>query len=304
MEQEIQTIGQIMTSIPEKKDGSNLTREDLENKEAESLFVKKEKFCEFCGKELEQRYWRANGVIKYFPAWQECDCEQAQAEKHREIEERENQERQAKLAEAEERRNKKIKKLLGESGMTPRAQNCQFAGYQLNIANENAFRICKNYSENFNQLKNKARNGLFLAGPCGVGKSHLAFSIANSLINKGKSVISMTMIDLLMNIKNSYSIEKMTEKEILKIYEDCSLLVIDDLGKEKPTEWALQMIYTIIDRRYNALKPIVVTTNYTASDLIERLTIGKDASSSAAIVDRLYEMCEYVPIEGISFRRK
>ena len=208
-----------MTSIPEKKDGSNLTREDLENKSIKSEFAKKEKFCKFCGKELEQRCWRANGITKYFPVWQECDCEQAQAAKQREIEEQENQERQAKLAEAGERRNKRIKKLLGESGMTPRAKNCQFEGYQLNIANENAFKICKNYSENFNQLKNQVRNGLFLAGPCGVGKSHLAFSIANFLINKGKAVISMTMIDLLMNIKNSYSVEKMTEKDILKILD-------------------------------------------------------------------------------------
>ena len=79
-----------MTSIPEKKDGSNLTREDLENKSIKSEFAKKEKFCKFCGKELEQRCWRANGITKYFPVWQECDCEQAQAAKQREIEEQEN----------------------------------------------------------------------------------------------------------------------------------------------------------------------------------------------------------------------
>ena len=113
----------------------------------------------------------------------------------------------------------------------------------------------------------------------------------------------MTMIDLLLQIKNSYSAENINEKEILKIYEDCTLLIIDDLGKEKPTEWALQMIYSIIDKRYNSLKPIVVTTNYTASELINRMTISSDKSSAEAIVDRLFEICEYIPITGDSFRK-
>ena len=113
----------------------------------------------------------------------------------------------------------------------------------------------------------------------------------------------MTMIDLLLKIKSSFNAynDKMTEEQILKIYTDCALLVIDDLGKEKPTEWALQMIYSVIDRRYNALKPIIVTTNFTASELIKRFG---DSSIGNAIVDRLFEICQYVPIEGESYRKR
>ena len=64
------------------------------------------------------------------------------------------------------------------------------------------------------------------------------------------------------------------------------------------------MIYTIIDRRYNAIKPIIVTTNYGANELIQRFTFNGDSSTGSAIVDRLFEMCEYLPIKGESYRKR
>lgn len=276
---------------------------EVQNMIEKTVGVETKKVCEFCGKELEQIFWKQNNIKFYAPAWKKCSCPAALEKLNAEKKAQEEAEKERLLAEREERRKNRISRLLGASGMSARAKNCLFEGYQLNIYNEKAFQICKSYTEKFNTIKKENKNGLFIAGPCGVGKSHLANAIANDLIRKGQSVISMTMIDLLLQIKNSYSAENINEKEILKIYEDCTLLIIDDLGKEKPTEWALQMIYSIIDKRYNSLKPIVVTTNYTASELINRLTISSDKSSAEAIVDRLFEICEYIPITGDSFRK-
>jgi len=281
----------MMTNTILKTDGAN-------------PFTKTPKYCEFCGEELVQTSFMHGTQRKYVPSWQPCECKQAKAARDNIRKVLRQKEREEKAIKSENRRKEKIEALLGTSGMSPRAKNCVFEGYQLNIYNSDAFNLCKKYSENFDSIKKTKKNGIFLAGPCGVGKSHLAYSIANSLINKGQSVISMTMIDLLMHIRRSYdSSGQKSESDILKVYEDCTLLVIDDLGKEKPTEWTLSMIYTIIDRRYNSYKPVIVTTNYSAGELIDRLTIGADSSSAHAIVDRLFETCIYVPIKGESFRR-
>ena len=275
---------------------------------AGSKFRKIEKFCSFCGKELEQVSYTHNGQKMYYPAYKDCDCPQAVSEKEKaleiermQIEQEKKQkeiERQQRLAEEEKR---KINELFGNSGMSRRAMSCLFKDYEQTEGNTMAFKSCTNYAKDFELALRNKRNGLFITGGCGVGKSHLAFATANYLIKNGYSVIAMTMIDLLLKLKSSFNGGKRTEEEILKIYEDCDLLIIDDLGKEKPTEWALQMIYSIVDRRYNAYKPIIITTNFNADELIKKLG---DSSIANAIMDRLFEICNYVSIEGESYRKR
>ena len=264
-------------------------------------FVKQVKCCEFCGAELEQISFPFNGTIKYVPGYKACQCEQAKAKKEEQAQAKRTEIELEKQQKAEERKKRKIQELFGNSGMSKRALRCTFENYQPTFENGDAVRICSEYVKDFDIISRENKNGLFITGSCGVGKSHIAFAVANALIEKGNSAIAMTMIDLLLKIKSSFNDEGQSEEQILKIYEDCSLLVIDDLGKEKPTEWALQMIYAIIDRRYNAMKPIIVTTNFNASELIKQFG---DSSIANAIVDRLFEICQYVPIAGESFRKK
>ncbi len=269
---------------------------------------KVEKFCKHCGIELEQCFFECKGQKLYVPGYKKCTCPEAVAEHEKEKElkrlqlEQEKQqkeiERQQKLAEEEKR---KIQELFGNSGMSKRAMSCLFKEYEQTAGNKSAYNACVNYAKGFEQALLNKRNGLFITGECGVGKSHLAFATANYLIRNGHSIIAMTMIDLLLKLKSSFNGGEKTEEEILKIYEDCDLLIIDDLGKEKPTEWALQMIYAIVDRRYNAYKPIIITTNFNADELIKKLG---DSSIAHAIMDRLFEICNYVSIEGESFRKR
>ena len=281
-----------MTDSVEQKDGFS------------HKFLKEDKYCEFCGAMLEQTNFEFGGIIRYVPSWKHCTCKEALKEIEKEKkEQREKILQEKKLAE-ENRRKEKIKTLFGNSGMSRRALTCKFEGYQATLYNQEALQVCNEYVNDYDIIQRSQRNGLFIVGNCGVGKSHLAYAIVNALIERNTSVLCMTMIDLLLKIKSSFQTKEQTEEQILKIYEDCSLLVIDDLGKEKPTEWALQMIYTIIDRRYNALKPIIITTNYSATELIQRFTISGDSSTGTAIVDRLFEMCNYVPINGDSFRKR
>ena len=281
----------------------NLT-DSIERMVGSSSFIKQTKYCEFCHAELEQINFVWNGVIKYAPGYKACSCTQSQAAREKENEIKRMQIAQEEQRKQEEKRKERIKNLFGNSGMSKRALQCSFESYQPTFQNAEALRICNEYIKDFDLISRSERNGLFICGECGVGKSHLAFATANSLIERGNSVIAMTMIDLLLKIRSSFQSKEQTEEQILKIYEDCSLLIIDDLGKEKPSEWALQMIYTIIDRRYNAIKPIIVTTNYGANELIQRFTFNGDSSTGSAIVDRLFEMCEYLPIKGESYRKR
>ena len=76
------------------------------------------------------------------------------------------------------------------------------------------------------------------------------------------------------------------------------LLVIDDFGKEPPTDWALSQLFRVVNARYEALKPVVVTTQFSRPALIERLSKNGDEQTAVAIVSRLFEMCRKVELAG------
>ena len=114
------------------------------------------------------------------------------------------------------------------------------------------------------------------------------------------------MIDLLERIKRTYSQTHENEGAVLNLYKTVPLLVIDDIGKEPPTEWAISTIYNIINGRYEAYLPTIVTTNYSTDDLIARMTPRetKDDTTARATIDRLMEMCRGVTLAGESWRSK
>ena len=87
-------------------------------------------------------------------------------------------------------------------------------------------------------------------GSYGTGKTHLASAIANRLLSLGIPVIAGTLSTLLDKIKRSWQDVKLNEYEIMKAFFDCDLLIIDDLGKEKVTDWYLERLYSIINHRY------------------------------------------------------
>lgn len=135
-----------------------------------------------------------------------------------------------------------------------------------------------------------------------VGKTYLASCIANEIIKNGKAVIFGTLIQLLDFIRDSYSNSEVFDKDYLNLYSSVDLLVIDDLGKEKPTEWVLEKLFLIVNNRYNNYLPIVITTNYNRNQLRERLCINKNYSIVDSIISRLYEMCCGIEIKDDDHR--
>lgn len=139
----------------------------------------------------------------------------------------------------------------------------------------------------------------------GFGKTHLACSIGNELIKNGITVVYGTLINLLAELKNSYEQDNnISEMQIMKLYKNVQLLIIDDLGKEKPSEWGLEKLFTIINSRYENNLPVIITTNYNQDSLIKRLSINGEIETVKSIISRLYEMCYLVKMDDIDHRTK
>ena len=136
---------------------------------------------------------------------------------------------------------------------------------------------------------------LFLWGGVGTGKSFLAGCIANALIEQ-EVPVHMTNFARILNELNSSLSGRNEVVDKLCCYP---LLVIDDFGMERGTEYALEQVYNIVDSRYRSQKPLIVTTNLT----LDEIRHPQD-TAHARIYDRLLEMCIPVSCIGVSFRKE
>jgi DNA replication protein DnaC len=140
--------------------------------------------------------------------------------------------------------------------------------------------------------------GLLMCGPVGCGKSHLAVAILRGVIEKGYSGLYYNAPDLLRDIRATFDRQsETTEDDLLELVTTTDLLVFDDLGAERPSEFVLDRFYLIFNERYEGCKPIIVTSNLSEAELEDRL--GK------RIVSRIHEMCEvFGPFPDEDWRRR
>ncbi len=248
--------------------------------------------CEYCGKELQPLgIVMGEEVLLWQPFLPRCDCQQAQAY-WREYDRRKAEEKAA--AEELERRRamqQKIERLLGRSGIKRRFQQRTFSNFRCDTqGRKKNYGIAKEYADNF--AYHRARgDGLYIEGTNGTGKTHLAAAIALQLIGEGIPVICKTSSDLLLDIKKSFNDSGAQEHEVLAVYKKVDLLIIDDLGKEQCSDWSMSTLYSILNDRYEDMKPTIVTTNYNADALANALTPkGFDNTKIVAIISRLREV--------------
>lgn len=146
--------------------------------------------------------------------------------------------------------------------------------------------------------------GLLYLGSCGVGKTHLAIVVLKELIRKGNSGLFYDFRDLLKEIQNSYNPNTHTsELKILAPVLETDVLVLDELGAAKPTEWVQETMTYVINQRYNEKKVTIFTSNYldiqigvADETLIERVGVR--------LRSRLDEMCRLISVEAEDYRRK
>ncbi len=149
------------------------------------------------------------------------------------------------------------------------------------------------YVKHWERMKEENIGYLFW-GAVGTGKSYLAGCIANALLDQEIPVRMTNFAEVLNDLSANFS----DKNEYIKNLCRFPLLILDDFGMERGTEYGLEQIYAVIDSRYRSGKPLIVTTNLTLHDL----THPQD-TAHARIYDRLKEMCVPVQFKGESFRK-
>jgi DNA replication protein DnaC len=159
--------------------------------------------------------------------------------------------------------------------------------------------------------------GLLLIGKIGTGKTHLAVGILKELIvQRGVACLFCDYRELLKEIQNSYnSSVQTTELELLRPVFETDVLVLDELGAVKPTEWVWDTVSLILNTRYNNNRTTIITTNFedqAAAGVAGTLSAARNAVREETLGDRigermrsrLHEMCRIVRMDGLDFRQK
>jgi DNA replication protein DnaC len=196
----------------------------------------------------------------------------------------------------------RLERLLADARIPKRYEHCDLDSY---IPNDESQKKAKADVVRFLEKYPLIDVGLLFLGTCGVGKTHLAVALLKQvIIEKGDSGLFYDFRDLLREIQASWnSVSQTSELEVLRPVLEANLLVLDELGANKPTEWVRDTMAHIINCRYNDKKLTIFTSNYldtSAKPGEEMLTdrIGVRLRS------RLYEMCKEVEIRGKDFRQE
>lgn len=265
---------------------------DLDNTKFDEVIHKEFKKYEFCGKELVTiglDYLYANispDAIKY----ESCNCNEAQ-EYWKKIDEQEY--------EIEKRKHYKniINKIYKKNYVEGKFQEQNFENFDINSGNSIEVKVARDYINK--SIEEMQSEGLIITGESGLGKTHLAASIANKLIENDKIVLMGRLTMLLDMIKETFGDNTKSENELIELYSNVDMIIIDDLGTEKISQWALEKLYTIIQNRNENRLPIIITTRFNKHGLIERFSQSQDEQLVDTIISKLYQMCYGITLKNV-----
>ena len=192
---------------------------------------------------------------------------------------------------------------IGAAAIPRRYVHCNLQGYY--DRGNASLRSAKRRMSEFVDEWPHADRGLLLMGGCGVGKTHLAVSAFHEIIQQDKpgKLLFTNFQDLIQEIHASFSSDEAPSKsEILQPILDADLLILDELGSQKPTPFVQDMLYYIINTRYNDEKCTIFTTNY--FDDVRRESDEKlEHRIGERLRSRLHEMTERVVLESDDYRK-
>lgn len=233
-----------------------------------ALTTLRSRACEFCGRPIEPQSLTFGGRTYTTPGV--CNCDGARAQREAD----ELAERRRRASELAEQRQRIYRK----AGIKPRFMGAEPDATHLAHVD--------------------AGHGLYLVGDTNAGKTHAACALLKAYIDAhtsdrfgwlhcDRTARIVNVPDLLSEWKATYNGGGEDEDDVTRRYGDADLLVLDDMGKGAPTAWALERLFQIVNRRYDNLRPTVVTTQYDAPDLGRRLAETGDRETARAIVRRL-----------------
>jgi DNA replication protein DnaC len=198
------------------------------------------------------------------------------------------------------RRKDALPKLVDKARIPNRYAACDFHNYEARSESQKiAFTLAHRLALEFPAVD----RGLLFTGTVGVGKTHLAVSILKGLTERGIPCLFYEFSALLKEIQDSYNSNTNTsELNVLAPVLQADVLVLDELGGSKPTDWVRDTMMHIINTRYNDKKLTIFTTNYPDERPTDREETLEDRIG-VRLRSRLYEMCKTVVIDGKDFRR-
>lgn len=190
---------------------------------------------------------------------------------------------------------------LDNARIPNRYLKCHFNTFdpRSNESQKRALRIARDFTNTFPAVD----QGLLFSGTVGVGKTHLAVSIIKGLTERGFPCLFYEFGSLLKEIQDSYNPHTRTsELGVLNPVLLAEVLVLDELGASKPTDWVLDTVAHIINARYNDRRLTIFTTNYPDERADEAKETLEDRIG-VRVRSRIFEMCRTVRLEGPDFRR-
>lgn len=189
---------------------------------------------------------------------------------------------------------------LDRAKLPRRYSDCHFHNYKPdNPSQERAFKYATSLAMEYPAVD----QGLLFMGTVGVGKTHLAVSILKGLTERGFTCLFYEFGTLLKEIQDSYNSNTRTsELGVLAPVLNAQILVLDELGASKPTDWVRDTMAHIINTRYNDQKLTIFTTNYLDERKSDREETLEDRIG-VRLRSRLFEMCKTVELSGPDFRR-
>jgi DNA replication protein DnaC len=205
------------------------------------------------------------------------------------------------------------KHLLGVSEIPARYVDCEFLNYE--TGGNDGLAAAKIKIETWAGQYPVDRSGLLLVGPSGVGKTHLSVAALKQLTQKGVHCLFCDYRELLKKIQNSYNPSvQTTELDLLRPIFETEIVLLDDLGAVKPSEWVWDTVSLILNARYNEKLTTIITSNFLdgASAAAERVDGPRRAAREETLGDRigermrsrLFEMCRLVQVNGKDYRQK
>lgn len=237
-------------------------------------------YCGQCNTRKEREIIWFDGKPKKVPVMCKCRAE----------EERLKKEQMQKEEEMRSIQRGKISSMMDDTFRTA----C-FANYQIRNGNERHLKVAKKYCIEFSKMYER-NQGLLFWGTVGTGKSYTAACIANYLLEANTSVVMTSFVRILQEMQG---FDREREETFTNKLNSVKLLIIDDLGAERSTDYALEKVYGIVDNRYRAKKPLILTTNLTLRQMQEATDIRY-----ARIYDRIFEMCYPMEFSGVSWRKR
>lgn len=234
-------------------------------------------YCGVCGEPKQYRLtipFKAGETVNIVPIACSCDRARYKAEDER----REANERKARVCE-----------LARYSLMEEAQKGYTFESADRNGINEGALKLAERYCDKFAECKKQGR-GLIFYGSMGTGKSYTAMCIANRLLSQEHTVIVTSFVKL----GNAAFGE---DEEIISRMNSAELLVLDDLGVERRSDYSCERVYNVIDSRVRSGLPMVITTNLTITGMQNETDIR-----ARRTYDRIFQKCYPVAFKGISQR--